>query len=93
MKQLKQQLTAETLKVESLNADYALLKIEVNKMDAVKQKCESLERELAESRDNKLKKINEYESSSKRYHETNDKYENEIKLLNAQSISLVSIGF
>lgn len=90
IKQLKQQLTAETLKVESLNADYALLKIECNKMDAIKQKCEGLEKELAESRDNKLKKINEYESSSKRYHETNDKYENEIKLLNAQFTSLVN---
>lgn len=50
IKQLKQQLTAESLKVESANTDYSLVKLELNKVDTLKLKCESLERELNSAR-------------------------------------------
>lgn len=93
IKQLKQQLTAETLKHESLNADFSLLKLEANKLESLKAKCDHLEAELKETRSNKLSRLNEYESTAHKFHETNEKYEIEIKMLNNQIASLVSFLF
>ncbi len=50
VKALKQQVTDETLKAENLSTDCSLLKIESNKVDALRMKCEHLEKELAEAR-------------------------------------------
>ena len=90
IKQLKQQLTAEQLKHENLNADFSLLKLEANKLESLKAKCEHLEAELKETRANKLNRLSEYEMTASRFNETNEKYENEIKMLNSQITSLVS---
>ncbi len=90
IKQLKQQLTTETLKHESLNADFSLLKLEANKLESLKAKCDHLEAELRETRSSKLSRLSEYESTANKFNETNEKYENEIKMLNNQIASLVS---
>jgi chromosome segregation ATPase len=90
IKQLKQQLTSETLKHESLNADFSLLKLEASKLESLKSKCDHLESELKETRANKLTRLNDYEQTAHKFHETNEKYENEIKMLNSQINNLVS---
>ena len=92
LKQLKQQLTDESLKAENLNADCSLLKIESNKVESLKSKCENLEKELYETKANKHQLLNQYEfMNSKKYDESNENYENENKLLNSQIRNLVSI--
>ncbi len=53
IKTLKQQVTDETLKAENLSTDCSLLKIESNKVDSLRLRCESLERELSEARTTK----------------------------------------
>jgi chromosome segregation ATPase len=91
IKQLKQELTDEILKYENLHTEFSLLKLEINKLNQFKIKCDYLEKELAESRANKLQKINEYEANTKKYYEAGDKLENENRLLVAQLTSMVSM--
>ena len=92
LKQLKQQLTEESLKAENLNADCSLLKIESNKIESLKSKCENLEKELYETKANKHQLLNQYEfMNCKKYDESSENYENENKLLNSQIRNLVSI--
>ncbi len=91
IKQLKQELTDEILKYENLHTEFSLLKLEINKLNQFKIKCDYLEKELAESRANKLQKINEYEANTKKYYEAGDKLENENRLLMAQLTSMVSM--
>lgn len=92
IKQLKQQLTSEQLKHENLNTDLSLLKLEANKLESLKAKCDHLESELKETRASKINRLNEYESTAHRYNETNEKYENEIKMLTNQITNLVSLN-
>lgn len=90
IKQMKQQLTAEQLKHENLNADFSLLKLETSKLESLKAKCDHLEAELREAKSNKLNRLSEYEMTASKFNETNEKYETEIKMLNSQISSLVS---
>ena len=91
IKQVKQELTDEILKYENLQTECSMLKLEVNKLNQYRIKCDYLEKELVESRANKLQKINEYEANTRKYYEAGDKLENENRLLLAQLTSLVSI--
>ena len=50
IKVLKQQVTEETLKCENLSADFSLLKLEANKVESLKLKCDFLEKELADTK-------------------------------------------
>ncbi|CAF0705935.1 unnamed protein product [Brachionus calyciflorus] len=86
--QLKHELTNECLKNENLAADYALLKLEMNKIESYRNKCEHLEKELDDLKRIKFNKINEYETTNRKFSETSDKYEYEIKILNTQINSL-----
>ncbi len=63
VKALKQQVTDETLKAENLSTDCSLLKIESNKVDALRMKCEHLEKELAEARTAKSSAGDDYSES------------------------------
>lgn len=90
---MRQELTAETLKNENLCADYALLKLDLNKLESFRIKSENLERELAEFRSNKMQRLNEYESSNRKYSESSDKHDYEIKILHSQVTNLVSSNF
>ncbi len=86
---LRQILKNEALRFEKLQSDYEQTRVEINKMELVRIKAEQYERELYEIKSSKLERLNELEFGHKKYSETLEKYENEIKLLNAQMINIV----
>jgi chromosome segregation ATPase len=91
IKHLKQDLKTEAVKFEKLHADYEFARLELNKMELAKMKADQLEREMYDLKTTKLQRLQDLEVGHKRYSETLEKYENEIKLLNAQMINLVNI--
>ena len=89
IKQLKQEIKNDSIKFEKLHADYEYARLELNKMELSKMKADQLEREMNEIKNTKLLKLSELETHNKKYSETIEKFENEIKLLNAQMLNLV----
>ncbi|RNA20128.1 hypothetical protein BpHYR1_015548 [Brachionus plicatilis] len=89
--QLEHRLTDQTLKSESLAADLALRHIELGKIESYKSKCANLERELDELKRLKGDRVNDFDSRSRKLSESSEKYEYEMKILNAQMYSLVSV--
>jgi chromosome segregation ATPase len=90
VKCLKLEAKGDAMKFEKLQADYESARIELNKMELAKMKADQLEREMYDVKTTKLQRLQELEIGHKRYTEMLEKLENEIKLLNAQMINLVS---
>lgn len=88
IKQLKHDIKNDATRFEKMHAEYEITRLEMNKMELSKLKCEQLEREMQEIRMTKLQRLSELEVNHKKYSDTLEKYENEIKLLNAQMINL-----
>lgn len=89
IKELKEKLSIEALQVESLNADYSTLQVEAARLEnLLKSKCENLENEL-----NETNRLNEYECElvmkNKKYTQTYENYDKEIKSLVEQISHLV----
>lgn len=95
LRQKRQELANEALRTETLSADCARLKVEMSRVEAHRQRAESLERELAEAKAAvtaaKVHKT-EYDTLlSRRVVESGEKFEVEIKVLNNQVANLVSL--